>query len=111
MSEGLNKTLTFVGHSLGGGLASLSALLTGKDAMTFNAAGLSDIREIRFMTFYKSEHRIKAYYILGEVLSHTQDVTPFADSAEGIRIPLKAHSFNFLGNHSIDRVIESLQKK
>ena len=33
--------LTFVGHSLGGGLAALSSKLTGRDAITFNPASLS----------------------------------------------------------------------
>ena len=36
-----NFEMTFVGHSLGGGLAAASAYATGRDAMTFNAAGLS----------------------------------------------------------------------
>jgi RHS repeat-associated protein len=34
--------LTFTGHSLGGGEAAANALATGRDAITFNAAGLSD---------------------------------------------------------------------
>lgn len=34
--------LTMVGHSLGGGEAAANALATGRDAITFNAAGLSD---------------------------------------------------------------------
>lgn len=37
-----NTELTFVGHSLGGGLASMGALVTDRPAITFNAAGLSD---------------------------------------------------------------------
>lgn len=35
-----NKELTFIGHSLGGGEAALSALVTDRKAITFNAAGL-----------------------------------------------------------------------
>ena len=35
------EELTFVGHSLGGGLAALSSRLTGRDAITFNPASLS----------------------------------------------------------------------
>jgi Protein of unknown function (DUF2974) len=34
--------LSFTGHSLGGGLATLCALATGKKAIVFDAAGLSD---------------------------------------------------------------------
>ena len=36
-----NKELTFVGHSLGGGLAAANAFKTGRRAMTFNAAWVS----------------------------------------------------------------------
>lgn len=36
-----NDELTFTGHSLGGGLASLASLTTGNKAVTFNAAGVS----------------------------------------------------------------------
>lgn len=33
--------LTFVGHSLGGGLASVNSLVTGRKAITYNAAGVN----------------------------------------------------------------------
>lgn len=36
-----SRELTFVGHSLGGGLASLSSMLTGKNAITFNSASIT----------------------------------------------------------------------
>ena len=39
---GENSSLIFVGHSLGGGLASVNALTTGRTAYTYNAAGLSN---------------------------------------------------------------------
>lgn len=41
LKENLSEELTFVGHSLGGGLAAASAYATGGHAMTFNAAGVS----------------------------------------------------------------------
>ena len=40
-SEFEDVELSFVGHSLGGSLAAACAYATGRDAMTFNAAGLS----------------------------------------------------------------------
>jgi hypothetical protein len=46
MAEEAHKSgaeLSFTGHSLGGGLATLCALATGKKAIAFDAAGLSDI--------------------------------------------------------------------
>lgn len=36
-----NTPLTFFGHSLGGGEAALASLVTGRLAMTYNAAGVS----------------------------------------------------------------------
>jgi len=38
-----DNLIAFTGHSLGGGLASLAGLLTGKRAVTFNAAGLNPL--------------------------------------------------------------------
>jgi hypothetical protein len=35
------KKLTFTGHSLGGGLASIASMVTGHKAVTFNAAGVN----------------------------------------------------------------------
>ena len=39
---GKGDDLVFTGHSLGGGLASLAAMVTGAPAVTFNAAGVHD---------------------------------------------------------------------
>ena len=43
MSKNIKEKLTFVGHSLGGGLAAASAYATGGRAITFNAAGVSPL--------------------------------------------------------------------
>jgi RHS repeat-associated protein len=40
---GSQKSLTFTGHSLGGGLAAISAYATGRHAISFNAAGVSEL--------------------------------------------------------------------
>ena len=37
-----NNELTFLGHSLGGGLAAISSLVTGRHATTFNPAAISN---------------------------------------------------------------------
>lgn len=37
-----DSELTFVGHSLGGGLAAAASMVTGKAAITFNRASVSD---------------------------------------------------------------------
>ncbi|MGJ0635803.1 phospholipase [Xenorhabdus bovienii] len=40
--KGFGENVIFTGHSMGGGLASVAALTTGKPAVIFNAAGVSD---------------------------------------------------------------------
>src|SRR5690606_30776182 len=61
--------VTFIGHSLGGGLASLSALISGKHAVTFNAAGLSEGTLDEYQVRGVSESKIDAYIIKGEILN------------------------------------------
>ena len=66
-----NSELTFVGHSLGGGLASANSLATGRDAITFNAAGLSDETKTKHK-LTNTRGRIDAYVVKGEALSNAQ---------------------------------------
>ena len=60
------NNVTFVGHSLGGGLASAASRATGSDAITFNAAALSKTYN------FGEESRIDAYIIFGEELDMFQ---------------------------------------
>jgi hypothetical protein len=75
--ENLAKTLknasvpiSFTGHSLGGGLASAAAVVTGFPATTFNAAGL-DVAHIEKPS--PTPPQVEAYSVDGELLSHEQD--------------------------------------
>lgn len=70
--------VTMTGHSLGGGLASAAALASGRNAQTFNAAGLSDAtinqaNNIRQTAGAGGPGDIRAYYVRGEILSLLQD--------------------------------------
>lgn len=70
--------VTMTGHSLGGGLASAAALASGRNAQTFNAAGLSDVtinqaNTIRTAAGAGEPGDIRAYYVRGEILSLLQD--------------------------------------
>src|SRR5712692_5977375 len=68
------ETLSFTGHSLGGGLASAQALATGAQATTFNAAGLSAGTIARYnLDTTNASQQISAYYVNGEILSRLQD--------------------------------------
>uniref|UniRef100_UPI0031D03575 hypothetical protein n=1 Tax=Fluviicola sp. TaxID=1917219 RepID=UPI0031D03575 len=63
--------LTFVGHSLGGGLAAANARATGHSAKTFNAMGLNKVwREI--LPKLPETEKIDAYVIYGEILDNLQ---------------------------------------
>jgi pimeloyl-ACP methyl ester carboxylesterase len=73
-------TVVFVGHSLGGGLASAAAYATGGDATTFNAAGLS------YEYQQGTPGTIRAHYIVGDIVSMSQDLSTLP-SAAGQRIP------------------------
>ncbi len=131
----INVTLT--GHSLGGGLASAAALGSGRDAVTFNAAGLSaaTIRQadgIRTGAGIGRASEITAFYVRGEVLSAVQDGGDrvlgaifggipgaiFADAPEayGTRVPLDAvqpagqhwYQDNPVARHGMDWVLSSM---
>ncbi len=68
-------SLSFVGHSLGGGLASAQAVVTNLPAITFNAAGLHSATVARFngSSLDNARGLIRAYYVQGEALSYLQD--------------------------------------
>ncbi len=70
--------VTITGHSLGGGLASAAAIASGRDATTFNAAGLSNATITRANTIRSAAGigraaQVQAFYVRGEVLSAIQD--------------------------------------
>jgi pimeloyl-ACP methyl ester carboxylesterase len=102
------KNTTYIGHSLGGGLASLAALRSGGRAMTFNAAGLSGSTMKMFGVEGKSTKKINAYVIYGEVLNFT--LMPLGQGAIGNVHYLKPKNA-FVGTvqlHGIEEVIKSL---
>ena len=90
----LGDNVTFVGHSLGGGLAAAAAGATGLNAITFNAAGVSS-------TYLGTPGNITAHYIRGEILSLAQDFSPLP-SAPGNRISYSGNG-NPYERHSRDQ--------
>ncbi len=91
--------LVFVGHSLGGGLAASASIVTGRKAVTFDAAGVhlehillyADKYNIKEEELYISKdqtyNNITAYYLSGDLLSNLQDSTIMVD-APGKRVIL-----------------------
>lgn len=75
---GNKAVLWFIGHSLGGGLASNNSLVTGRHAITFNAAGLNLLRVNATLILnnwedlfhpIKRTQRIHAFVLEGEILN------------------------------------------
>ena len=62
--------LTFVGHSLGGGEAAANAEATGRDAVTFNAAAVSDATKSNLGLTRSAT--IDNYEVKGEILKTSQ---------------------------------------
>ncbi len=70
--------VTLTGHSLGGGLASAAAAASGRDAITFNAAGLSpptlaQADSIRRTAAVKQAAQVAAFHVRGEILTAIQE--------------------------------------
>lgn len=79
--------VSFVGHSLGGGLAATASGASGLPAQTFNAAGLHE-NTLAGLPLANSNF-IRNTYVSGEILSTTQFNRDFAPDALGIsrRLP------------------------
>lgn len=83
-----SANIEYVGHSLGGGLASAAAAVSGAPATTFNAAGLND-KTLAEVGFVSNPDNINAYTVKGDILSSLQDnASVVASTAAGNRMPL-----------------------
>ncbi len=99
-----DKNLTFVGHSLGGGLATFASMLTGRYAITFNPAALNLtlLSALTVMGYDCSGEKVYNYIMKGDPVSkankwipnthvgsyvgHRIDVTNYTNgSAHGIK--------------------------
>lgn len=76
------ENVSFVGHSLGGGLASTASGASGLLAQTFNAAGLHE--NTLSGLDYADPSLVSATYVIGDILNGLQDHSPMR-SAYGIR--------------------------
>ena len=79
--------VSFVGHSLGGGLASAASAATGAPGHTFNAAGLHPRTVERYGAEIADDLPVEAYFVDGDILNASQDNTPIPP-AVGNRRPL-----------------------
>jgi RHS repeat-associated protein len=110
-----NSELTFTGHSLGGGEAALNALLTDRKAVTFNAAGVSDITKFAegtWKTPFKSESKINAYIMATDPLNLLQNSSPAMPDVNGKRHYLAPTDGSSIYNgHSMDNVLKNFGVK
>jgi hypothetical protein len=123
-------TMTFTGHSLGGGLASCAAIMTGVvPCVTFNSAGLHEASRLwalksRPSPPYGAERvcdrvtptgEILAYHAQGEILTGAQmmfsGLVPVA-VGESIELPMSENNWGMIGplRHMMGVVMESLKE-
>lgn len=95
LSAQYDGNLRYVGHSLGGGIASAAAIVTGGSATTFNAAGVHD-NTLR--GFDRSNGSVTSYYSTFDVLHVLNWITPSSASVPGQRISLGAAGFHGMGS-------------
>ena len=95
-----NGNVRFTGHSLGGGIASAAAIITGGSATTFNAAGVHD-NTLRGID--RSNGSVTSYYSSFDVLHFINAITPTSASVPGQRISLGA-----AGLHGMDSMVKAL---
>lgn len=104
---GSKAVLWFIGHSLGGGLASNNSLVTGRHAITFNAAGLNMFRTNATLVLNNWKDlfhpiartkRVHAFIIQGEILNSF--LAPFLQGAYGTRHSIK---FDRPGKSPLDK--------
>jgi putative lipase involved disintegration of autophagic bodies len=102
--------LTFTGHSLGGGLAAVNAYATGRNAITFNAAGVSNptIMTAVGVGNYHSRAQIDAFIMLTDPLDYLQRKMGLP-SANGVRHSVTPRLKGIFNGHSIDNMIKALE--
>lgn len=104
------SSLQFVGHSLGGGLASAAAIVANVDATTFNAAGLhsSTTVDAHGIGTGNADNLIDAYYVGGEILSTAQDTSPLPDAVgRRHRLDSDLSLLQAFEKHGIDAVVDA----
>lgn len=74
----LGDKVTFTGHSLGGGLATIASLSTGAEAYTFNSAAINE-HTLKWLGLpnlddAKNSNNITAFYVKGEPLASSNSL-------------------------------------
>ena len=99
-------TLTFVGHSLGGGMAALASMVTGRIAITYNPAGaLGLLMTVLKKYFPIDTSHIYAYIMNGDPVTNWQGLLGVHAEGQIINVP------NNIGGspHSIENMFNNLK--
>jgi RHS repeat-associated protein len=108
LSEKLGSAeLTFVGHSLGGGEAALNALVNDKNAITFNAAGVSNITKAENGVLFKSESKINAVIMVTDPLNAAQKAAWLPTANGHVQYLMPKNVSSVINGHSIDNVLKN----
>lgn len=98
--------LTFVGHSLGGGLAEANSIITGDKAITFNAAGLSLLTKDN-----SRKSNTLAFVLTTDPLNFIQQSSVLLPDAGSRRQFVSPRSFRgYYNGHSIYSMLDSLRE-
>ena len=113
-----NGSLSFTGHSLGGGVAALSAMVTERPATTFNAAGIGIATKLMYAKLFTSTNtlkgtndNIKAYVSYFDPLHFVQAGSAILPTANGDLNSVWPKPFSlggYLNGHSIKHMIDAL---
>lgn len=106
-------SLTFVGHSLGGGEAALASMVTGNPAVTYNPAAVSNatINKLKEGNLSTNTSRILQYIIKGEPVHFINDFTGNPSQGRVIYVQNNESLLrNFLTGHFISSMIDGLKQ-
>ena len=100
------KDLTFVGHSLGGGLAAIASMVTGRPAMTYNPAVVMALltKTLEQFGIKFDDSNIYKYIMEGDPITRWQEEAGFHAWGNSYDVPKsnpkdKAHSIFTLFNN------------
>lgn len=100
-----SESVTYTGHSLGGQLAAVSAMMSGSQAVTFDATAVSDRAMSVLGGRERSEQYVTNYYAPND-LAH--DVT---GNAAGVNEEIGTGSWNPIASHNLGFIEDGLKDK
>ena len=102
LTQKYSGDITFAGHSLGGGLASAQAIVTGQAGITINAAGLHENTVSKYARdLSQANSLIDAYVVNGEILDklngapRTPNLAGQRHSLEAVDLRVESNSLGY----------------